>query len=361
MSNVLLEQVEKQQGVNSGPRPMTNQYRIAVLGGGSFGTTLGNMMAEKNHQVTLWLRNQSRADEINQQHKNSYYLPDLTLNENFRASTDLQESLQNVDIVFVAVPSSSCREVSRDLIQYISKETLVISTTKGIERPQFKLMSEVLRENLADNPLGVLSGPNLAKEIANREITATVIASDSSRLIATVQDALQSSYFRVYGSNDVYGVELSGALKNIYAIISGIGAAMEMGSNTRAMLMTRSLAEMSRFAVSMGANPMTFLGLAGVGDLIVTCSSSLSRNYQVGFAIGNGKSLEQATEELGQVAEGVNTLRLVKEQADKQDVYMPLAQGLFEILFNHVGVAEMVSKLMLSEQSDDVDFQFNVK
>ena len=175
-------------------------------------------------------------------------------------------------------------------------------------------------------------------------------------LIEKVQNALHSSYFRVYGSSDLYGVELSGALKNIYAIISGLGAAMHLGDNTRAMLMTRSLAEMSRFAVSMGANPMTFLGLAGVGDLIVTCSSSLSRNYQVGFAIGSGKTLKQATEELGQVAEGVNTLKLVKLKADDNGVYMPLASGLYEILFNNVSVEDTVSQLMLGEQSEDVEF-----
>lgn len=335
---------------------MNHTYRIAVLGGGSFGTTLCNLVADKGHSAMLWLRNAERAEEINRDHRNSYYLPDYVLNDNVHATTSIEEAIVDADLIFVAVPSGSCREVSAELAKYIRDDTMVISTTKGIEHQNFKLMSEVLREALPKNPLGVLSGPNLAKEIAARHLTGTVVASSNTDLIKNVQNALHCHYFRVYGSQDVYGVELSGALKNIYAIISGLGAAMHLGDNTRAMLMTRSLAEMSRFAVSMGANPMTFLGLAGVGDLIVTCSSSLSRNYQVGFAVGTGKTLEQATQELGQVAEGVNTLKLVKSKADANDVYMPLASGLYEILFNHVSVEETISQLMLGEQSEDVEF-----
>lgn len=341
---------------------MNHTYRIAVLGGGSFGTTLCNLVADNGHHAMLWLRNTERADEINREHKNSYYLPGYVLNDKVHATTCIEQAIVDADMIFVAVPSGSCREVSVELAKYISKDTMVISTTKGIEHQNdiekldFKLMSQVLREALPENPLGVLSGPNLAKEIAAKHLTGTVVASSNTSLIENVQSALHCSYFRVYGSRDLYGVELSGALKNIYAIISGLGAAMNLGDNTRAMLMTRSLAEMSRFAVSMGANPMTFLGLAGVGDLIVTCSSSLSRNYQVGFAIGSGKTLQQATEELGQVAEGVNTLKLVKSKADDNNVYMPLASGLYEILFNKMSVAETISQLMLGEQSEDVEF-----
>ncbi len=335
---------------------MSANKQVAVLGGGSFGTALCNMMADKGHNANLWLRNSERADEINQQHKNSRYLPDLVLNERVTATTELSEAVADVEMVFVAVPSKSCRVVSEELAKYLGRDTMVISTTKGIEHPPFKLMSEVITEALPHNPLGVLSGPNLAKEIAAKQITATVIASNHQPLIECVQDALHSSYFRVYGSHDVFGVELSGALKNIYAIIAGLGSALSLGDNTKAMLMTRSLAEMSRFAVSMGANPMTFLGLAGIGDLMVTCSSSLSRNFQVGYAIGEGKTLEQATEALGQVAEGVNTLKVVKNKADELDVYMPLAQGLYQILYEQVSVADMISQLMLSEQSEDVEF-----
>lgn len=335
---------------------MTDCLRIAVLGGGSFGTTLCNLVAEKGHDAVLWLRNAERAAEINDQHRNSYYLGDYALNPQMCADTDLDACVANADIVVVAVPSKSCRDVARQLAQILPKSALVVSTTKGVEPGTFNLMSEVLCDCLPDHAIGVLSGPNLAKEMVARQMTATVIASQDEALIATVQQAFSNSYFRVYASRDLFGVELGGALKNIYAIIAGIGSAMSLGENTRAMLMTRSLAEMSRFAVTMGANPMTFLGLSGVGDLIVTCSSPLSRNFQVGVSLGEGETLEQSVAELGQVAEGVNTLRTVKERADREGVYMPLVQGLYRIVFDGQSVGDVVAELMQSEQSDDVEF-----
>ena len=340
---------------------MKEALKIAVLGGGSFGTTICNLIAESGSQPILWLRSQARADEINKQHKNSYYLADFKLNPHVKATTDIKQAVIDAHIVFVAVPSHSCRSVSQQISSFISPQTMVISVTKGIEAADFKLMSQVLKEELSNNAIGVLSGPNLAVEIVQRQLTGTVIASEDPQLIEAVQSVLQSNYFRVYASHDIFGVELGGALKNIYAIISGMAAAMQLGDNTRAMLMTRSLAEMSRFAVSMGANPLTFLGLAGVGDLIVTCSSSLSRNYQVGHAIGNGQTLKQATEQLGQVAEGVNTLKLVVDKAKKNDIYMPLASGLYDIIFSGVSVAEMVEQLMMGEQSQDVEFLLHQK
>lgn len=335
---------------------MTTQYRACVLGGGSFGTALCNMLAENGHHAMLWLRNQERADEINQQHCNSRYLPDLSLHENVRATISLEQAVAKADIILVAVPSYSCREVAEQLASIIPSDTFIISTTKGTEQQQFNLMSRVLKELLPNNPLGVLSGPNLAKEVVARQLTGTVIASDNAELIRFAQLLLQNKYFKVYGNTDLFGVELGGTLKNIYAIISGMAAAMKLGDNTRAMLMTRSLAEMSRFAVKLGANPLTFLGLAGVGDLIVTCSSPLSRNYQVGFAVGSGDSLEDITQSLGQVAEGVNTLRLVKHKADELDVYMPLASGLYTILFEGGEVSEVVMQLMQNPHQEDVEF-----
>jgi len=188
-----------------------------------------------------------------------------------------------------------------------------------------------------------------------------VVASHDSKLNEMIQKLLHGPTFRVYASSDMYGVELGGALKNIYAIMAGLGAALEMGQNTVGMLMTRSLTEMSRFAVEEGANPLTFLGLSGVGDLIVTCSSPLSRNYQVGFALGKGQALDDIIEELGQVAEGINTLKLVKQEADRRGIYMPLVNGLYDILYNRKTVVETVSGLMLSEQNEDVEFVLSTK
>jgi glycerol-3-phosphate dehydrogenase (NAD(P)+) len=204
--------------------------------------------------------------------------------------------------------------------------------------------------------VGVISGPNLAKEIAKFEITATVIASENTELCERIQQLLGSRYFRVYANHDRYGVELAGALKNIYAIVAGIAEAMNAGQNTKAVVLTRSLAEMSRFAVKLGANPLTFLGLSGVGDLYVTCTSPLSRNFRVGLALGQGKSLEQAVSEVGQVAEGVNTTKLVKEKADDLGIYMPLASALYATLFEQRSITESLQSMMLAEQNTDVEF-----
>ncbi|ARN76117.1 NAD(P)H-dependent glycerol-3-phosphate dehydrogenase [Oceanicoccus sagamiensis] len=335
---------------------MTQRHQIAVLGGGSFGTVIANIMAENNHDVCLWLRNSERADEINRDHINSAYLPDYPLNTNLKASTDLAESITGCDIVFMAVPSSSSRDVAAEVAHHINDNAIVVSTTKGIEHDGFKLMSEVLAEELPKARIGVLSGPNLAKEIAAQQIAATVIASKDEELNEIIQALLHCGNFRVYASSDVFGVELGGALKNVYAIMAGMAAALGIGQNTISMLMTRSLAEMSRFAVQKGADPMTFLGLSGVGDLIATCSSPLSRNYRVGYELGHGKNLDEIVAELGQVAEGVNTLKLLKQQAEELGVYMPLVNGLYDIIYTPKSINDVVGTLMFAEQSRDVEF-----
>ncbi len=335
---------------------MSGNARVAVLGGGSFGTVIANILAGNQHDTTLWLRNADDAEEINTQHCNSRYLPDFRLDERLIASTDLRQSVSNCDVVFVAVPSSSSRQLANTMQQWLTPDTLVVSMTKGIESGSYKLMSQVLAEELPQAKIAVMSGPNLAKEVAAGQMTGTVIASADKDVQQTVQSLLKSPNFRVYANPDVFGVELGGALKNIYAIVAGIGGAMNLGQNTIGMLLTRSLAEMSRFAVHMGANPMTFLGLSGVGDLIVTCMSPLSRNYQLGYQIGLGKSLDVIVAELGQVAEGLNTLQMVKQMADDRAIYMPLVGGLYAILIEHKEVGAVISRLMSGEQTSDVEF-----
>lgn len=330
--------------------------KVAVLGGGSFGTVIANMIAQNGYSVNIWLRDQARADLINANKENARYLPGYALSDNLHASSDLQQVLEGAESVFVSIPSQSFRKVVQQAKAYLISDQMLISTTKGIEAQTFSLMSEILKQELPGNPVGVLSGPNLAKEVAAGQLTATVIASEDESLRAAVQSMLHCAYFRVYASTDMYGVELGGTLKNIYAIAAGLSAALGMGENTKSMLMTRSLAEMSRFAVSMGANPMTFIGLAGVGDLIVTCMSPLSRNYRVGYALGEGKTLEQAVESLGQVAEGVHTIKHVRDKAAEMNIYMPLVTGLYEVVFNQAPVAEVVKMLMMNEQSSDVEF-----
>jgi len=335
---------------------MSSRAPIAVLGGGSFGTVVANMVAEKGIEARLWVRNSEAADAINQTRENARYVPGYRLLRGVKATSDLETALSGAAMIFVAIPSSAFRSVIHQAKPFIQADQPLISTTKGIEASTFSLMSQILEEELPGHAIGVLSGPNLAKEIAKRELTATVVASRDAALRRAVQALLQAPYFRVYAAEDTYGVELAGTLKNIYAIAAGMAASMGVGENTRAFLITRSLAEMSRLADSMGANPMTFLGLAGVGDLIVTCTSALSRNYRVGYALGEGKSLDQVVAQLGEVAEGVNTLKLVQEHSQQSEVYMPIVRGLYSVVFEGAPVVEVVSEFMASVQSSDVEF-----
>lgn len=335
---------------------MSDIQKVAVLGGGSFGTVIANMVAENGYGVSLWVREEKRAAEINTTRENNRYLPGYPLAPGLTASSAIEDVLDGADLVFVSIPSKSFRDVVKLAAPHLKHDQMIVSTTKGIEAESFCLMSEILRQELPQGRVAVLSGPNLAKEVADRQLTATVVASDNPDVRAAVQTIMHSPYFRVYASSDTYGVELGGTLKNIYAIAAGLSAALGMGENTRSMLMTRSLAEMSRFAVCMGANPMTFIGLAGVGDLIVTCMSPLSRNYRVGYALGEGKTLDEAVSALGQVAEGVGTIKHVRQKAAEMEVYMPLVSGLYEVVFNNAPVKEVVKMLMMSEQSTDVEF-----
>lgn len=340
---------------------MAKTFNITVLGGGSFGTAIANTMAKNGFHTTQWMRNEERAVAIQSTRINSAYLPDYPLHDNLTVTSDLDSALMNSPLVFLSVPSASFREVINKAKPFLSADAMVVSTTKGIaaqrsDQSTLLLMSEILKQEIPQHEIGVLSGPNFAKEIIQGQITGTVVASENTVLIEHVQQALQCATMRIYSNNDVFGVELAGALKNIYAIIAGMAESREFGHNTMALLMTRALAEMGRFAHVLGADPMTFLGLAGVGDLILTCSSNLSRNYQVGYAMGKGKTLTSAMREVGQVVEGVNTLRLVKEKSDQMNIEMPLASALYALLFKGASPDGVIKQLMLSEQNSDVDF-----
>lgn len=334
---------------------MTQQQPIAVLGGGSFGTAVANLLAGNGHRVTQWMRDPEQAEAIRTHRENPRYLKGIKVLDGVEPVTDLHATLQDSQLVFVALPSSALRGVLTPHVDLLAGNMLV-SLTKGIEADTFKLMSEILQDIAPAARIGVLSGPNLAREIAEHALTATVVASEDEDLCQQVQAALHGRTFRVYASADRFGVELGGALKNVYAIIAGMAVALNMGENTKSMLITRALAEMTRFAVSQGANPMTFLGLAGVGDLIVTCSSPKSRNYQVGFALGQGLSLDEAVTRLGEVAEGVNTLKVLKAKAQELQVYMPLVAGLHAILFEGRTLEQVIELLMRAEPKTDVDF-----
>ena len=329
---------------------------VTVLGGGSFGTSIANILADNGHNVTLWMRDAELVTNIAEHHENTRYLPGKPLNPSIKPTTDLQQAVTSAGILFVAIPSKAFRSVVLQVREWLTPDQVLVSTTKGIEADGFLLMSQILEADTNCPLIGVLSGPNLAKEIAQRTLTGTVIASEHEEVRERIQQALSCKYFRVYANSDRFGVELGGVLKNIYAVASGIAAALGMGDNTKSMLITRSLAEMSRFAARLGANPMTFLGLAGVGDLFVTCTSPLSRNYQVGYNLAKGKKLEDILENLGGTAEGVNTIALVKQKSVELEVYMPLVHGLHEILFEDKALMDVIKHLMLGEQNTDVEF-----
>lgn len=334
---------------------MTEQQPVAVLGGGSFGTAIANLLAENGQRVQQWMRDPEQAAAMRSLRENPRYLKGIKLHDGVEPVTDLGATLAACELIFVAIPSAGLRQVLQPVAGALA-DKLLVSTTKGIEAQSFKLMSQIIAEVAPLARIGVLSGPNLAREVAEHALTATVIASEDEELCLRVQQALHGGTFRVYASSDRFGVELGGALKNVYAIIAGMAAALGMGENTKSMLITRALAEMTRFAVTLGANPMTFLGLAGVGDLIVTCSSPKSRNFQVGHALGEGLSLDEAVARLGEVAEGVNTLKVLKSKAEELQVYMPLVAGLHAILFEGRTLAQVIGALMSGDPKTDVDF-----
>ena len=329
--------------------------KIAVLGGGSFGTAMANLSSKNGCEVTLWVRDKRSVKSMQKTHINKKYLPDHKLDERLQFTHDLQAAVKGKDLIFVAVPSSAFRETLQKIAPFISAQAIV-SLTKGMEKDSFALMSDVIADELPNVAFGVMSGPNLAKEIMNNMPSATVIASQSAALRLAVQKALHSAFFRVFASDDLIGVELGGALKNIYAIAMGMAAAYDIGENTKAMILTRALAEMSRFGVKAGANPLTFLGLSGVGDLYATCSSTLSRNYQIGNMLGRGMSLDQAIKKLGQTAEGINTIQQVNEKAMKAGIYMPITHALHDIIYEDKAPLGVALNLMEAGFRSDVEF-----
>lgn len=336
-------------------KDMSVPLRITVLGGGSFGTAMANLSAKNGCETTLWVRDKKTVQALKKTHINKKYLPNHVLDDRLMFSHDLEESVKNKDIIFVAVPSSAVRETLQKIRPFISHQA-VVSLTKGIEKGTFSLMSDIIQDELPQVNFGVMSGPNLALEIMNNMPSASVIASPSEPLRVAVQTALHSAFFRVFASDDVKGVELGGALKNIYAVAMGMANAYGVGENTKAMLLTRALAEMSRFGVAVGANPLTFLGLSGVGDLYATCNSTLSRNYQIGNMLGKGITLDNAIKKLGQTAEGVNTIAQVEEQAKKLGIYMPITHALYAVLYENKSALNVAVNLMETGFRSDVEF-----
>ena len=335
-----------------------NPYKkIAVLGGGSFGTVLANLAASNGYSVSLWVRDSEQALRINSEGANTTYHPELKLSENIEATDSLEEVLKDASMVFIATPSIIFRQIIQRISNLIEDDSYLISCTKGILGKPFRPLSEVITEKVG-NTLGVLSGPNLAKEIADNKVAGSVIASSDNELINSVKSVLSSQTFKIYSSNDMQGVEFAGALKNIYAIICGMADSLKVGENAIGLILTRSMAEMSRFAVAKGANPITFLGLAGMGDLVATCTSKLSRNYQLGYNLGKGMKIDKAKEKIGQVAEGIRTLEVIKNESIELDIKMPLVESLYNIIYLDSSPDVLISDLINNPHEVDVEFTY---
>jgi glycerol-3-phosphate dehydrogenase (NAD(P)+) len=330
--------------------------RVAILGAGSWGTALTTLLP-RCERVNLWARDLSLVNSIHADHENRQYLPGIQLGGNVAVTRSLEEALAGAECVVFAVPSSGMRETAARAAGLVPPGALLVSAAKGLEDDTGKRMSEVLRESVAaDARIAALSGPNLAVEVARGIPTASVAASANRDDATACQSLWMGPTFRVYTSADLVGVELAGAMKNVIAIGAGICEGIGYGDNSRAAFMTRGLAEITRLGVTLGAQPATFLGLAGVGDLIATGGSRLSRNYRVGVGLGAGKPLATVLGEIGQVAEGVPTTRAICVLARRTGIEMPIAEALHDALFGHVDVRESIPRLMLRPPKSEIDF-----
>jgi glycerol-3-phosphate dehydrogenase (NAD(P)+) len=308
------------------------QLRVTVLGSGSFGTTIGHLITQ-NAPTLLWCRRPEIADQINLEHRNERYLSGYPLSPDLRATASLEEAVREADVLVMGVPSHGMRQTLEEVSKFIRPWVPVVSLAKGLEPGSHLRMTEVIREVLPEHRAGALSGPNLAKEIMAGFAAASVIAAEDADLAKQLQGVFNSGVFRVYTNRDVIGCELGGALKNVIAIATGMGDGLGVGDNTRSTVITRGLAELTRLGVKMGGEPTTFAGLAGIGDLIATCTSVQSRNRHVGEQLGRGKTIEEISQEMNQVAEGVKTTAVVMELGERFSVDLPIAREVFGVLY----------------------------
>lgn len=333
-----------------------NNEKVGVVGGGSWGTTIANIIADNGYIVPLWLRDSDVVDEINQTHENRKYLPGFALSERVIATTSLSEIAGQCRIIFFVVPSKGFRDVAFQLGEHLTGEHTIIHGTKGLEQSTFKRMSVILREETCCKKIGVLSGPNLAKEIMKKQPAGTVVASNFDEVVQQARKILNNSYFSVYGSDDIIGAELGGVFKNIIAIAAGIAEGLGLGDNTKSMLITRGNIEMTRLGLSLGAQMTTFNGLSGIGDLIATCMSPLSRNYQVGFRLAQGETLEEILGSMVYVAEGIQTTKTINDYALQNKISMPIVRGVYKILFEKRDIRKVIDGLMYLKAEQEMEF-----
>lgn len=330
---------------------------VGVIGSGAWGTTLALLLAKKGIATTLWDHQPARAADMRRQRENDLFLPGFHFPNTLRVTSDIAEAVEQRDMLLLVTPSQRMRENLRALAPYLGKDTLLISASKGIEVGSLKRMTEVIAEEIpgAQARVATLSGPNLSLEVAQGKPTAAVVASTTYEVAVQFRTLLTTSYFRVYSSHDVIGVELGGALKNIIAIGAGMNDGLGYGENAKAAFITRGLAEIARLGIAAGANPLTFSGLAGIGDLIATCASPLSRNQQLGRRLAAGEKLNDILSTTHSVAEGVTTTRAALQLAAHYNVEMPIAHQLSLILFEGLDPHKAVPELMLRDPKGELE------
>lgn len=329
--------------------------RCAVVGAGAWGTALADLLARNGEDVHLWAREPDVVESINTDHENRRFLPGAPLHAGVRASGSLPAALEGATVAVLATPSQVLRSVVRACASAFPRSAVVAVASKGIERDSLMVMTDVAGAELPGRPIVALSGPSFAAEVAARQPTAVVAASTDEAAAELVQRICSSSTFRVYTQHDVVGVELGGALKNVMAVATGIVEGLGLGFNTRAALITRGLAEMSRLGVAMGADPATFAGLAGMGDLVLTCTGSLSRNRAAGIEIGRGATLQEALAGKQTVAEGIDTTRSARALARREGVEMPIVNAVFHILFEGTSARDAIGELMTRDLRPERD------
>jgi glycerol-3-phosphate dehydrogenase (NAD(P)+) len=323
--------------------------KIAVIGAGSWGTTLADLLAKKGHAVTLWAYERELVQDMRETRENTLFLPGIQLSAGLAFTNDLAEAYAGSTMVLCVVPSQLVRRVMSNSLPFLPQGGVIVSASKGIEVDTLATVSEIYQEILPADlyaSFAALSGPSFAREVAQQMPTAVTVASESESVARRVQEAFTTSYFRVYRNEDVVGVELGGAIKNVIAIAAGISDGLGFGSNTRAALITRGLAEMTRLGLAMGAHPATFAGLAGMGDLVLTCTGDLSRNRTVGIQVGQGRRLSEILGEMRMVAEGVKTTESAYNLCRKLGVEMPIVEQMYQILYQDKPAREAVLELM---------------
>ncbi len=329
--------------------------KVCILGAGTWGTTLAWLLSKKKIEVDLWGRSEEIVREINTSRTNSRYLGKIPLSESIKATNRLEEAVAGSDLVIVAVATSGLRELIRWLQPLtIPSRTPFLSVSKGIEDQTYHTVTEILKKSFPSHPLAALSGPNIAKEILKGLPTSSVIASENTDTAGVLQKIFNSSDFRVYTNRDLMGVEVAGALKNIMAIAAGVAEGLQLGENAKAALITRSLAEIGRMVRFKGGDPRTLLGLAGIGDLMVTCYSPFSRNHRVGLRLAEGKSLSLILEELGSVAEGVSTVRSIYHLSVSEKIEMPITEQVYQLVHEGRSPREALKNLMSRELKEEV-------